>query len=76
LLTAIAGAFAGLMLPRAEGAQDTRTSFEPWIAAFQTTPVAHGVTEETYTRVMPAVRPDTTGLEAIRNQPEFNLQFR
>ncbi|HYA04405.1 MAG TPA: lytic murein transglycosylase [Xanthobacteraceae bacterium] len=32
---------------------------------------AHGVTEETYTGVMSALRPDTTGLEAIRNQAEF-----
>jgi lytic murein transglycosylase len=34
--------------------------------------MAHGITAETYTRVMRGVQPDTTGLEAIHNQPEFN----
>ena len=37
--------------------------------------MAHGITAETYTRVMSGVRPDTTGLEAIHNQAEFNEQL-
>jgi len=37
--------------------------------------MSRGVTEETYSRVMREVRPDTTGLEAIHNQPEFSLQL-
>jgi membrane-bound lytic murein transglycosylase B len=37
--------------------------------------MAHGITEETYARVMGGLRPDTTGLEAIRAQPEFTEQL-
>ncbi len=37
--------------------------------------VARGITEATYTRVMRGLHPDTTGLEAIRNQPEFSQQL-
>jgi lytic murein transglycosylase len=49
--------------------------FEQWVAAFRTKAIAHGITAETYTRVMRGIRPDTTGLEAIRSQPEFNEQL-
>jgi membrane-bound lytic murein transglycosylase B len=37
--------------------------------------MARGITEDTYTRVMQGVRPDTTALDAIRDQPEFNEQL-
>ncbi len=63
------------MLPKAAGAQDTRTSFEPWIAAFQTRAVAEAIMEETDTLVTRGVHPDTTGLEATRNQPDLRLQL-
>jgi membrane-bound lytic murein transglycosylase B len=72
-LKAIAGAFAGLIVPKKAGAEST--SFDQWISAFRTKAVARGITEETYTRVMRGLRPDTTGLEAINNQPEFNQQL-
>ena len=72
-LKAIAGAFAALIAP--SGASAEGTSFDRWIATFRAKAVARGVTEETYTRVMRAIAPDTTGLEAIRNQPEFSLQL-
>jgi lytic murein transglycosylase len=49
--------------------------FDQWIAAFRAKALARGITPETYTRVMSAVRPDTAGLEAIRDQPEFNEQL-
>ena len=58
-----------------ESASAARTSFAQWIEAFQAKAIAHGVTPETYTRVMRAVEPDTTGLDAIRNQPEFTEQL-
>jgi membrane-bound lytic murein transglycosylase B len=74
-LKAIAGAFAGLMLARTASAESTRMPFEQWIAAFRAKALAHGITPETYGRVMSAVKPDTAGLEAIRNQPEFNEQL-
>jgi membrane-bound lytic murein transglycosylase B len=79
-LKAIAGAFAGLMLPKstlpsAAAAENSHTPFDQWIAAFRAKALAHGITPETYTRVMSAVRPDTAGLEAIRDQPEFSEQL-
>jgi membrane-bound lytic murein transglycosylase B len=37
--------------------------------------MARGITEDTYTRVMQGLRRDTTGLEAIHNQPEFNQKL-
>jgi membrane-bound lytic murein transglycosylase B len=49
--------------------------FEQWIAAFRDKALAHGITPETYARVMNAAKPDTAGLEAIHNQPEFNEQL-
>src|SRR5580700_6722561 len=74
-LKAIAGAIAGLMVPRSAAADHTRMPFERWIAAFRTTAMAHGITADTYTRVMGTLGPDTTGLEAIHSQPEFNEQL-
>jgi lytic murein transglycosylase len=73
-LKAIAGAFAGSVLPgparAARGA-----SFEQWVAAFRAKAAARGIADETYSRVMGGLRPDTTGLEAIHSQPEFNEQL-
>ena len=66
-------ALAAVALPAA--AQNARMPFAQWVAAFRTKAMAHGITPETYTRVMSAVKPDTAGLEAIRNQPEFNEQL-
>jgi lytic murein transglycosylase len=74
-LKAIAGAFAGLLLPRLAAAQGPRTPFERWIDAFRSKAIAHGIEPETYDRVMSGVKPDMTGLEAIRNQPEFTVKL-
>ena len=63
------------MLPRTASAQSTRIAFDEWIVAFRTKAIARGIAPETYTRVMQGLRLDTTGLEAIRNQPEFNQQL-
>ena len=49
--------------------------FARWIDAFRAKAIARGVTAATYTRVMNGVEPDTTGLEAIRHQPEFTVQL-
>ena len=79
-LKAIAAAFAGLMLPsslllKSAGAENSPTPFDQWIAGFRAKALARGITPETYTRVMSAVRPDPAGLEALRDQPEFNEQL-
>ena len=72
-LKVIAGAFAGLLLPGR--ARADHTPFDQWVAAFRTKALARGITPETYARVMDGLRPDTAGLEAIRNQPEFDEQL-
>jgi membrane-bound lytic murein transglycosylase B len=74
-LKALAGAFAGLILQRSADAAAARASFDQWIEAFRAKAIAHGIAPETYARVMSGLKPDTTGLEAIRNQPEFNQQL-
>jgi membrane-bound lytic murein transglycosylase B len=74
-LKALAGAVAALLVPDAARAQTARLPFDQWIAVFRAKAVAHGITEETYARVMRGVRPDTTGLEAIHAQPEFSEQL-
>ncbi len=63
------------MLPRLALAAAKRMPFDQWIDAFRAKALAHGITAETYTRVMNGVQPDTTGLEAIHNQPEFTIQL-
>jgi membrane-bound lytic murein transglycosylase B len=69
-----AGALAALILPRPAGAKEQAT-FEQWIGAFQAKALARGITAETYARVMSGLKPDTTGLTAINEQPEFNEQL-
>ena len=72
LLAGLAGAAtaqSGLPAAHAE------IGLEQWIAAFRSKAAARGVSEETYTRVMRGVQPDMTGVNAIRNQPEFNQQL-
>jgi lytic murein transglycosylase len=63
------------MSPSFAAAGNSPTSFDQWIAAFRAKALARGITPETYTRVMSAVEPDRAGLEAIREQPEFNEQL-
>jgi lytic murein transglycosylase len=74
-LKAIAGGFAALTLPGGTPAATAGTSFEQWIDAFRTKAIAHGITPATYALCMGGLRPDTAGLEANRDQPEFNEQL-
>jgi membrane-bound lytic murein transglycosylase B len=69
-----AGALAALVGSRAAGAKEQAT-FDQWIAAFQAKALAHGITAETYARVVSGLKPDTTGLTAINEQPEFSEQL-
>jgi membrane-bound lytic murein transglycosylase B len=71
-LKAIAGAFATLIALKEARAGIT---FDQWIVTFRAKAMSRGVTAETYSRVMQGVLPDTTGLEAIHNQPEFSQQL-
>ena len=49
-LKAIAGATATLIVQR--DARAAAVPFDQWIAAFRAKALAHGITEETYARVM------------------------
>ena len=40
-------------------------AFDQWIAAFRSQAIARGVTDDTYTRVMEGLRPDT--VVAVQN---------
>src|ERR1700745_634830 len=72
LLAGFAGAAVALSAPPTTHAE---IGFDPWVAAFRSKAVARGISEDTYTRVMRDVPPDMTGVNAIRNQPEFNQQL-
>ncbi|MGH6672123.1 MAG: lytic murein transglycosylase [Xanthobacteraceae bacterium] len=87
-LKALAGTAAGLLLPHGAGAKAARAKhvthkkhekraakqipFDQWTAAFRAKAEARGVTAATYARVMTGIKPDMTGLDAIRSQPEFH----
>jgi len=45
--------------------------FAHWVAGFRASALKRGVSEATYARVMNAVEPDMSALEAVRAQPEF-----
>jgi membrane-bound lytic murein transglycosylase B len=68
----MAGALSALILPSRAGARVAPAAFDRWIAAFRPKAIAHGITAETYARLMNGLRPDMSALDAIRHQPEFN----
>jgi membrane-bound lytic murein transglycosylase B len=72
LLAGFAGAAVALSAPPTTHAE---IGFEQWVAAFRSKAAARGISEDTYTRVMRGIEPDMTGVNAIRNQPEFNQQL-
>ena len=45
--------------------------FDRWVEAFRARALGRGVSEQTYTRVMGKLEPDTSVFEAVRSQPEF-----
>ncbi len=67
----LAGAL-GLAAQFAAGRAFARTTgFERWVDAFRARALARGISEQTYSRVMEKLAPDTSALEAVRAQPEF-----
>jgi len=56
-------------------AEDSKSAFDQWVAAFRARARARGISDATYTRVMADVEPDTRVLDLNREQPEFNEQL-
>jgi membrane-bound lytic murein transglycosylase B len=56
-------------------AQNARMPFDQWVNAFRAKAVARGVSEETYNRVMGAVKPDTGVYALVARQDEFTEQL-
>src|SRR5437588_10633358 len=56
-------------------AQSSRMTFGQWIEAFRARALQRGISEKTYTRVMSAVKPDTSVYAADKSQPEFTEQL-
>src|SRR5687767_11635158 len=63
--------FASLSLGGLAQAQQSSLSFERWVASFRPRALKRGVSEQTYDRVMGAVKPDTSVYAQDRAQPEF-----
>ena len=72
-LKAVGGALATVIARQSASA--AAIPFDRWIAAFRAKALAHGISDETYSRVMRSVQPDTAGLEAMHDQPEFKLKL-
>ena len=69
--TALGAAFAAAVVAASRRAQGKTAAFEQWVASFRERALRRGVSAQTYARVMDAVEPDLTVLEAVRAQPEF-----
>ncbi|MBV9632916.1 MAG: lytic murein transglycosylase, partial [Xanthobacteraceae bacterium] len=65
----------GLVAGRPALAQSARMPFDQWVNAFRAKAVARGVSEETYNRVMGAVKPDTGVYALVARQDEFAEQL-
>src|ERR1700739_1074115 len=67
-LGAALGAAAAMACPRSAGA----ASFSQWGENFRARARARGISNATYSRVMSAIKPDTSVYALDRSQPEFN----
>jgi membrane-bound lytic murein transglycosylase B len=63
----LTGAIACAFEAQAQGSRP----FPQWVESFRARATARGISDETYTRVMSGLKPDTSVFAAINNQPEF-----
>ena len=61
--------------PGARGAAQGATRFEQWVETFRARARARGISDDTYTRVMGSLKPDTSVFELDRSQPEFSEEL-
>jgi membrane-bound lytic murein transglycosylase B len=66
----LAGGIAALAGPAY--AQGGRPAFTQWVESFRARAMARGVSENTYSKVMGGLKPDTSVYELDRHQPEFD----
>lgn len=66
-LNAALGAAAALACPAGASA----ASYSQWVESFRPRARARGISDATYTRVMSAIKPDTSVYALDRSQPEF-----
>jgi lytic murein transglycosylase len=66
------GALTASVIPTAAGAA---IPFQQWVATFRARALKRGISDTTYTRVMSAVKPDTSVYALERAQPEFNEEL-
>jgi len=66
-LSAALGAAAALVSPNGASA----AAFSQWVETFRARARARGISDATYTRVMSAIKPDTSVYALDRAQPEF-----
>ena len=59
-------------MPRGGFAQAGRPPFAQWAEMFRSRARARGVSDATYTRIISAIKPDTSVYELDRAQPEFH----
>ncbi len=71
-LRAILGAMTTLAWDASLYAQSSKLSFQQWVENFRARAKARGISDATYTRVMGAIKPDTSVYALDRAQPEFN----
>jgi lytic murein transglycosylase len=74
MLSALSGA-AALAFGGRAFAQTASQPFDQWVETFRARAKAKGITDETYTRVMKGLKPDTSVYRLDRNQPEFKEQL-
>ncbi len=55
-------------------AQTSQLTFEKWVESFRSRARGRGISDATYSRVMGAVKPDTSVYALYRAQPEFREQ--
>ena len=67
-LPLLAGAMTLVLSARALGA----TRFEQWVETFRARARARGISDDTYTRVMGGLKPDTSVYALERSQPDLD----
>lgn len=75
LATLLGGGAATLLGGSRSLAQSSRLGFSQWVEQFRARARSRGISDATYTRVMSAIKPDTSVYALDRAQPEFSEEL-